>query len=139
MSAATHLSISLPAPDLSISAAVDTIEADVEIRVHGGLDPATEEAIQSAKKAADILSREYGLYAIVIPTVLYWSHGFLAAPTLSVPIIEINGEEAVIGRAPSPMEIVEEVLARLGIKSEPRLLLAPRSGGDDGETAQVTW
>lgn len=139
MSAATHLSISLPTPDLSISAAVDAIDADVEIRVHGGLDPATEEAIQNARTAADILSREYGLYAIVIPSVLYWTHGFPAAPTLAVPVVEINGEEVVIGRAPSPREIVEEVLARLGVKNEPRLLLAPRSGGDEGEPVQATW
>lgn len=122
---ATGLDVLQPIPDsLDINGyTVDSI--DVEITVYGGFDGLTEELIWSARRAADILSREYGVYAVVVPNMVYWSQ--VPEATLlhyEYPVLVINGSEVARGSVVEPEEIVKLALELIGVharENEPRV------------------
>lgn|GEM_PF-6840869 len=135
--AATHFPTIDAAIDISLEAP-PTI--DVEITVYGGFDPATDELIHNARKAAEILEKEYGIYAIVIPRTLYWSIGPSIATPYTMPLLVINGKEVASGFVPAPQEIVREALALLGTYDEEKLpLLAPQGRSENRQAATATW
>jgi hypothetical protein len=119
-----------------------TLEAppsiDVEIVIYGGLDPDTEELIANARKAAEILDREYGVYAIIVPRTLYWGFGIGSAIHYTPPILIINGKEVARGAILAPNEIVEEALALLGIREEEEPPLPAIHGRNNREAATAT-
>jgi hypothetical protein len=100
---------------------------DAEVVVYGGLDPVTDELIQAAREAAEVLERNYGAIVIVEPRIVSWSitpnTSFAFGPEL--PVLEINGIPVVEGRAATPEEIVDYVLSLLGERG--RMELPPRS------------
>lgn len=141
MSAALDTAAQFPALDAAIDI---TLEApnpiDVEITIYGGLDPDTDQLITNARKAAEILSKEYGIYAVIVPQVLYWGLGTGPVTPYSLPILVINGQEVADGLVLSPEEIVEEALTRLGMqgKEEPPFITLSRRS-DNRQAAVATW
>lgn len=141
MSAALDTTTQIPA----LNAALDiTLEApspiDVEITIYGGLDPETDELVLNARRAAEKLDKEYGIYAIVVPKTMYWGIGPTPMTPFMVPILVINGHEVASGAVLEPEEIVEKALALLGVKKEDSLPFIPAGGRNNTRQAAVaTW
>ncbi|RUM47349.1 MAG: hypothetical protein DSY37_02890 [Hyperthermus sp.] len=141
MSAVHSAGYTLPShsPAVDIVPEKDTF-IDVEIDVYGGFDPLTDELIENARKAMEILRREYGVEALLVPRIIYWAQGYVFSPTpYSIPVLVINGKEVSSGRILSPQEIVEVALKLLGIREEPSQPLAPYRDSDRGEVAAAAW
>lgn len=141
MSAALNSAVTFP----GVNAAADlTLEAppaaDVEIVIYGGFDPATEEAIENARRAAEILDKEYGVYAVVVPNTVYWQpFAPITITPFAYPVLVINGKEVSRGDVPRAEEIVEQALALLGLqgREEPAPLLGKKEGSV--EEAVPAW
>jgi len=141
VSAAINAASHFPGVDLGADLTTETPPPiDVEIVIYGGFDPATDELISNARKAAEILDKEYGVYAVVVPRTLYWNVGPTIATPYTMPVLVINGKEVTSGRIAAPSEIVREALSLLGIRDEERLpLLAPQGRSDNRQAALATW
>jgi len=86
--------ISLTLPETGITSNIETDIApsiDVEITVYAGLDPLSEDLIEKAKRAAEKLSKEYGVLAVVVPITVSWCHLGSCSPAGETPQLVING------------------------------------------------
>ncbi len=119
MSAALELQADLPVLDAGLDLTLTAPKpVDAEIVIYGGLDPDTDELIENAKKAVEILSREYGVEALVVPNTIYWGMGPGFGMPYGIPVLVINGKEVSRGRVLSPDEIVMHTLMLLGHSGE---------------------
>ncbi|KSW12317.1 hypothetical protein CF15_06120 [Pyrodictium occultum] len=113
--------------------------ADIEIHVCGALDPATEELIANARKAAKILKEEYGIEALIIPSTVYWDIAHIGTITpYNLPVLVINGMEVSEGRVPGVEEIVDTALSLLGYKGDKPHGLPLFKGHDDAVSAAAS-
>jgi len=108
-----------------------SIPVDLEIIVYGGLDPVTQDLIDSVREAVDRLYKEYGIEAVFTPRIVYWDV-FAFAPVLSadIPVLVINGKEVIRGRSTTSDEIIQIALSMLGVREreKPLPLLSKRDG-----------
>ncbi len=84
---------------------------EVDLRIEVGYDERSERALKTALAAANVLRRDYGIYAYVVPTQL-WSHDLLRQGA-EVPRIYINHKLVIAGRVPGVEELVDHVIAYL--------------------------
>ncbi len=127
--------------DPSTTGEIDLHNVDVEIVIYGGFDALTEELVENARKAADILSKEYGVYALVVPNTVYWiqTHDILVSH-YDFPVLVINGKEVIRGDVIEAEKIVEIALKLIGIhvpENEPMVPIARER--DDAVPVIVTW
>ncbi|MET1102187.1 MAG: hypothetical protein ABWW69_06925 [Pyrodictiaceae archaeon] len=115
------VAIPYPAHEVGFEANVDASEVevgrdkvDIEITVYVGFDEDSERLINEARKAASILSRDYGYIAIVVPVTIAWNITSVADPLMDeLPALVINGYKLNTGKLPSSDEIVDAALALL--------------------------
>ncbi len=75
--------------DPSIPVDEPIVEVDVEIRVYSFLDEEGERLVEMARKASEILSKDYGILAIVVPVTIFNCLGLCIGE--AYPRLVING------------------------------------------------
>ncbi len=84
----------------------------VEITVIMSMNEESEEALEACCRAARELLKSYGIKAYVIPLNTWTSTPFGMLGNEDLPMVMINGEVLVAGRAPTVREIIDYVLTK---------------------------
>jgi len=82
----------------------------IEIIVVMGMDEESESALHNCWKAAEILLKDYGLEAYVVP-VNMWIHDPIRLSELKLPKVIIEGRLIAEGKAPSVEEVIDAIIA----------------------------